>query len=218
MKQSLFLVFLFAGLLMPSMAQHSSTVKMTSGTQRSTTGSNFKGGIRAGFTATQISGDDLGGFHKLGACAGLFINFPLTDNLRWKIQSELDFIMKGSHAYYSSQKPITDKYVLNIGYLEVPVLIKWTFAENFEIEFGPAFGVILYQRERNAVGPMKRPPFRWYELSGLCGLSYIIKKHFGISLRYSNSLIPVRIPDWVFNRHVKKQYNSVLALSVTYQF
>ena len=28
---------------------------------------NFRGGLRAGLTMTQISGDDLSGFHKLGA-------------------------------------------------------------------------------------------------------------------------------------------------------
>lgn len=212
-------MILLSGILSVSVAQHLTVGTYGTTAQRSTTGSNFRGGVRAGFTATQISGDELSGFHKLGAYVGLFVNFPMTDNLRWKVQTELDFVMKGSHTYYPKKRPVNGKYVLNTGYLEVPLLIRWMFVENFEVELGPVFGVLLYQRECGFDGELRgRPPFRWYELSGLCGLSYTIREHFGVGLRYSNSLIPVRIPTWVVNRRVKKQYNSVLALSVTYRF
>lgn len=189
--------------------------------QRSTSNSNFKGGVRAGFTATQISGDDLTGFHKLGAYAGAFVNYPLSDNLKWKIQPELDFVMKGSHTFYSSgnNASISQKYALNIGYCEVPLLVKWQPVNNFEIEFGPAFGVLLYQRETNSNGVMRyRPNFRQFEFSAMGGVSYLLKEHYGISLRYSNSIIPVRIPTWAVNRRIKKQFNSVLAISFYYQF
>jgi len=209
MKHKFLLVVLFLGMVQLSFAQ------------RSTSSSNFKGGLRAGFTATQISGDDLTGFHKLGAYAGAFVNFPLSDNLKWKFQSELDFVMKGSHTYYPSGQnaTISSKYVLNIGYIEVPVLIKWNLVPNMELEFGPTFGVLLYQRERNSNGIMLyRPDFRRYELGVMGGLSYLFHEHYGVSLRYSNSVIPVRIPTWAVSRRVKKQFNSALAVSFFYQF
>ncbi len=46
---------------------------------------NFRGGLRAGFTATQMSGDDLSGFHKMGAYAGGFVNWRFMQNPPWAI-------------------------------------------------------------------------------------------------------------------------------------
>ena len=209
MKHKILLIVLIMGMIQLSFAQ------------RSTSSSNFRGGLRAGFTATQISGDDLTGFHKLGFYAGAFANFPLSDNLKWHFQSELDFIMKGSHTYYPSGQnaTISSKYVLNIGYIEVPVLFQWNVVPSMELEFGPSFGVLLYQKERNSNGPMLyRPDFRRFELAAMGGVSYLFKEHYGISLRYSNSIIPVRIPTWAVSRRIKKQFNSVLAVSFFYQF
>ncbi len=196
--------------------------------QRSTTASNFKGGVRAGFTASQISGDDLSGFHKLGACAGVYANYPLNEKGNLKLQVEIDFTMKGSHSYVppKAASAMTDKYVLNIGYLEVPALLRWRFARltirgnsDFEFELGPMFGVNLYQRERDIYGVIQgRPQFRRFEFSFLAGISYMFNEHHGVSFRYSNSILHVRKPNWAVNRGVKLQYNSVLLLSYFYQF
>ncbi|MEG1556327.1 MAG: porin family protein [Bacteroidales bacterium] len=187
--------------------------------QRSSSGSNFKGGVRAGFTSSQISGDDLAGFHKFGAYAGGYVNFPITENMKWKIQPEINFIMKGSHTYETKDYVAPNIYALNLWYMEVPVLIKWDFFKGFGLEFGPTFNVLIYQAEKDANGiMMSRQPFRWYELSVVIGINYLIKEHYGINLRWSSSFIPVRVPDFVYNRAVKKQFNDVIAFSLYYQF
>lgn len=196
--------------------------------QRTTTASNFKGGVRAGFTASQISGDDLTGFHKLGAYAGMYANYPLNDKGNLKIQAEIDFTMKGSHTYYPPKQnaSMMNKYVLDIGYLEVPVLLRWRFARltirgnsDFEFELGPMFGVNLYQKERDVYGVIQgRPQFSRFEFSAMAGISYMFNDHHGVSFRFSNSIIRVRKPNWAVNRPIKMQYNTVLMLSYFYQF
>lgn len=196
--------------------------------QRSTTVSNFKGGVRVGFTASQISGDDLTGFHKLGAYAGLYACYPLNDKGNLKLQAEINFAMKGSHTYIPPKQTanITQKYVLNLGYMEVPVLLRWRFARltirgnsDFEFELGPMFGVNLYQRERDIYGLIQgRPPFSRFEFSALAGISYMFNEHHGVSFRFSNSILKVRKPNWAVNRGVKLQYNTVLMFSYFYQF
>lgn len=204
--------------------------------------SAFKGGVRAGVTLTQISGDGLSGFHKLGAYAGLYASVPMTPDENWRFQMEIDFAMKGSRNYTPPKHTVNpmQKYVLNIGYVEVPFLFKWRFGNNiricnnkngidtcrtingqFEIEFGPMFGVNLYQRERDYTGIIpftESRIFRRFEFSGMAGLSYFFANHHGISLRYSNSIIPVRIPNWTYNERIWKQFNSVIMVSYFYQF
>lgn len=187
----------------------------------------FRGGVRAGIATSQISGDNLSGFHKLGATAGLFVAVPLlqgTDKLH--LQMELDFAMKGSHSFNKSKTNITGKYVLNLGYLEWPVLLRWRFAHitimgnsGFELVAGPMLGVNIYARERDIYGIIPgRPQFSRLELSAVAGLSYMFNEHHGIDFRFSNSILKVRTPNWTVNRPILKQYNTVLSLNYFYQF
>lgn len=184
---------------------------------------NFRGGLRAGISMTQISGDDLSGFHKLGAYAGGFVNWRFIQNDRWSIQPEINFVMKGSSTYLKADKNgnVGPKYVLTMYYVEVPVLAKFRIVKGLEVEFGPTFGVLTHATEKDANGIMNaRMPFRWYELCAMGGISYLIKEHYGISLRYVQTLVPVRVCD---ERHSpyrinKKQFSSEIALSVFYQF
>ena len=55
--------------------------------------SNVRGGVRIGLTTSQISGDNLSGYHQFGAYAGLYVSFPLTQNWKWMIQPEINFNM-----------------------------------------------------------------------------------------------------------------------------
>ena len=180
-----------------------------------------------GFTASQISGDDLSGFHKVGAAAGLFVNHSVIESGRLKLQLELDFMMKGSHSYTPKNVIADNFYSLTLGYVEVPLMLVWTAGKwqlwgqnfNFELEIGPAFGVHVFTREREANGPIVgRPPFRWYEFSGLAGISLMIADHHSVNFRFENSIIPVRIPTWVYDRVVYKQFNTLMTFSYCYQF
>ena len=189
--------------------------------------SRFYGGVRVGFTATQISGDDLVGFHKVGAHAGLFVNHSIHPSGRLKLQLELDFTMKGSHSNSSANQFANNYYSLTLGYVEMPLMVVWTAGKwtlwgkpfQFELEAGPVFGVNVFSRERDAIGLIVgRPPFRRFEFSGMAGISLVVADHHSVNFRYENSIIPVRIPTWVYDRVVYKQFNSVMTFSYCYQF
>lgn len=184
-------------------------------------GSRINGGVRAGATTSQISGDDLSGFHKLGGYAGVYANIPFTKDEKWKFQMEINFIMKGSSLFSkgADSPNAYRKYTLNLFYLEVPFLVKFKVVKGLEFELGPTVNFLFASREVDEGGViMGRPPFRFYEISILGGISYYFNEHWGINLRYTNSIIPVRVPTWVYDRLVKKQFNSAFALSGIYQF
>ena len=189
--------------------------------------SRFYGGVRVGFTASQISGDDLTGFHKVGAAVGAFVNHTIVPSGRLKLQLELDFMMKGSHSYSPKNDFADNFYSLTLGYVEMPLLVVWTAGKwtlwgkpfQFELEIGPVLGVNVFSREREANGLIVgRPPFRWYEFSGIAGISLMIADHHSVNFRFENSIVPVRIPTWVYDRLVYKQFNTLLTFSYCYQF
>lgn len=219
MKKYLLTIVLLIGLLFTAFPQEKEKQKPDN--------SRFYGGLRVGFTASQISGDDLSGFHKIGAHAGAFVNHSIIPSGRLKLQLELDFTMKGSHSYTPKNVISDNFYSLTIGYVEVPLMLIWTAGKwtlwgkqfNFDLEIGPVFGVNVFSQEREANGLIVgRPPFSRFEFSGLAGISLGIAEHHSINIRYGNSIIPVRTPDWVYGRAVNKQYNSLITTSYCYQF
>jgi len=58
----------------------------------------FRGGMKGGLTASEVSGDDAGGPDKLGWFAAVYTNMDLRPHLR--LQLELMYIQKGSRAFY----------------------------------------------------------------------------------------------------------------------
>lgn len=182
--------------------------------------SNVKGGVRVGLATSQISGDDLEGFHQFGVYAGGYALFPLSQNWKWMVQPELNFNMKGSHTYYpKGMDAYSQTYSLRLCYLEVPVMFKWDCYKGIIIEAGPQFGVNVYHREKiNGDVDEHVQAFRWWEFSYVVGLSYILKEHYGFYFRYTGSFIPVRVPDNVYNRLQNKQFNSVMMFGFYYQF
>ena len=189
--------------------------------------SNFHGGVRLGFTGSQITKDGFPfeGYNKFGAFAGGFVNFPITRNGKWFIQPELNFIMKGcKHLPQTDESGNMsgDKYVLQLMYGEIPVVGKWKFYKGFELEAGPAFGVLFknYEVEKvNDILQIGAPLFSRFEFAGLLGISYLFFNHIGLSLRYEVSFLPVRkYSAFHFMYLLVGQHNQSFCFSVYYQF
>jgi hypothetical protein len=192
--------------------------------------SNFHGGIRAGFTGSLITGDGLPfqGYNKFGGYAGVFVNIPVSKSGNWLIQPELNFIMKGcKHAPKYDENgmiigSVPNEYRLQLMYGQIPVLAKLRIIKGLEIEFGPAFGILfknLNVEKVNTYIQIGAPPFARFEFSGIIGIGYLFYNHWGASLRYETSLLPVRKPkaaDWLYV--LRGQHNQTFAFSVYYQF
>jgi len=192
--------------------------------------SNFRAGLRIGFTGSQITQDGFAfeGYKKFGAFAGTFVNFPVSRNGKWLIQPELNFIMKGCrHPIKFDENgnitgPNRDDYTLQLMYGEIPVLVKWRIIKGFELEAGPAFGILFQNTEVEKVNGYTNvgaPPFFRFEFAGIIGLNYLFYNHFGVSVRYENSLLPVRKPraaHWIYL--FGGQHNETFCFSVYYQF
>jgi len=189
--------------------------------------SNFHGGIRAGFTGSQITEDGFSfqGFNKFGGFVGVFVNHPVSKNGKWLIQPELNFIMKGcKHIPKRSDDGNIHghQYVLQLMYGQIPLLVKWRFFKGFELEAGPAFGILFKNKDVEKVNGelnVGAPPFTRFEFSGIIGLGYLFYSHIGVNLRFEGSFLPVR----KYNRHhytylTGGQHNQSFVFNVYYQF
>lgn len=186
--------------------------------------SNVRGGVRIGLTTSQISGDDLRGYHQFGGYAGLYVTFPLSQNWKWMIQPELNFNMKGSHTYFpKGLQEGQQTYSLSLYYVEVPLFIRWNCYKGLILELGPSFNINVFHREKfDGDADRHVQPFRWYEIAATAGVNYLFKEHYGIFFRYTSSIVPVRVPNKSPvndpGRLVKKQFNDAMMIGFYYQF
>src|SRR4051812_48570184 len=79
----------------------------------------FGSGLRLGIAGTQVNGDRLSGFNKVGIVGGLFITRHFNKSFSW--QFEMVYVQKGS------RKPTTKDntyYLLRVNYIELPLMIR----------------------------------------------------------------------------------------------
>ncbi len=175
---------------------------------------NFKGGFIAGFITSQISGDQLAGFNKLGGKIGTYINYPL--NINSNLQLELLLSQKGSKKPYIENSLQTYSFELN--YMEIPISFDYRLQEFFYIETGLSMGYLLNFKEENEFGEMITTQPNDLAIDFLVGANYQWKKNTKINLRYGHSIIPVRPHSSGIERHLNKgQNSSVISLSLYYQ-
>lgn len=179
--------------------------------------SEFKAGVIAGISTSQISGDDLAGFHKFGINAGVFSRY--TFSKKYSAQFEVTFIQKGSRKTPDAEKGDMTFYRLNLNYIEIPVLLKYKH-KHFVFEAGPYASYLINFTEENEQGPLPMiRPFYKYDIGGAIGINYDFTEHFQMNWRYTNSWFPVRphLSNANF-RWNRGQLNSVIEFTLHYEF
>lgn len=180
----------------------------------------FHGGIHAGLSMTQVSGDQLGGFDKAGIFGGGFVNLHFL--LKSSVQLEINYIQKGSRKNPNADNGDYTKYLLRLHYIEVPLLYKYDLNKWISFEIGAAVAFLAKSTEEDENGESWEPrPFNRYEVS-LIGGGYVnFTKNLKLNIRYENTFpfLPIRKHySEATYRLNKGQYNSLITLILLYEF
>ena len=175
----------------------------------------FNGGIIAGLSATQLDGDNWGGYHKAGLCFGVFTNTQL--NRYVDAQLELRYVQKGSNSNSEASQVF---YVSKLNYLEMPIYLKYNFLNKFSANIGVSAGYLQNATEdKDGIGDEPADPeFNPFEFSGLAGVEYQIVDRLYFNIRFNYSILAVRHHpgDQTFFLN-KGQYNNALTFTIHYQ-
>ena len=175
---------------------------------------NFGGGLIAGVSTSQVAGDLLGGFNKIGFLTGAYTSLNVKENISF--QFEITYIEKGSrnpNLYKNTIQEIT------LSYVEVPISINLQQKENLGVEVGilPAF---LINAEMNDYFSEIEidPAFEKYDFGVFAGINYHITDNIILHTRISNSTIPIRPHNSGATYGLNKgQYNTVLSFAIHYK-
>ncbi len=189
----------------------------------------IKGVLIAGMNLTQVDGDEVYGFKKMGACVGVGGILPLPK--RFSLSLEILYDERGAYQKLppspagNNQLPY---YSLKWNYLTAPLMAHYEDRNTWTFGLGLSWGrmVAFREKEWNITKPWDRPDTITYKTKNdfnvIADLRFRIWKHLKFNIRYSYSIVPVRKRDYVnpttFETWSRKQYNSVITIRLLYYF
>lgn len=149
----------------------------------------------AGFTASQIDGDQSAGYHKVGLQAGLGVEARLKE--KQSASLELLFSQRGAR----NQPQIPPAFSVTLDYIEIPV--QWHYADWlmegegrspdwYRVRFnaGLSYSYLLDIRDKyeNTSFPAAFPFFTRNTVALVLGATFYATEHVGFTFRYNRPL------------------------------
>jgi len=137
-------------------------------------------GVKGGLNVANIGGEDVDDNKaKLGFHLGGFMGVSVAEN--FSIQPEVVFSLQGVK--------FDDDQKLNLSYLNIPVLARYTTQSGFYGETGPQLGFLLSAKSKiegdseNVKDWFKKTDFSW-----AFGVGYITQSNIGVNARFNLGL------------------------------
>ena len=164
-------------------------------------GQNFNSGLKIGFNATQVDGDNMAGFNHLGGTGGLFVNYMTEQN--YDLGFEIIYSAKGSQRVVSPTQVDSGRWnKLTLHYMEVPLLFSYhinnidkKLDNKLVFQGGLCIAYLFGKRYIDNTGSTIRTQdidfVKKIDFSWTVGAYYLMNTHFSLFLRYTNSILTI---------------------------
>lgn len=180
----------------------------------------FIGFAAAGANFSQIEGDDVHGFYKVRANAGLGVKLHLDRQQKWSMTMELLFSQKGSYKHYKTAGQFdTTKYApelfedvdrsvpfdpltkcnISLDYIQIPVMFHYEdMRTGFTFGLGFAWGRLVRARDvyngflRTTSLRSNPKVYNTSDWSAMVNVDIRLYKNLSLGIRWEHSLVPVR--------------------------
>ncbi|WP_167604719.1 outer membrane beta-barrel protein [Maribellus sediminis] len=179
----------------------------------------FDAGLIAGFNGSQVEGDYFKGYNKAGILAGIFVQTDVAPAI--VAGMEIKYSQKGSRKKYDPKQPEVEKYVMRLGYIDIPIFMGFRTNERSMIIAGIAPGVLIHSKELDNYGEFPKEdqhPFNTFDLQPFLGFQFDFLERASIDLRLALSVVPIRNQPSGTNYYWhNNQFNNVISLAVYYR-
>ena len=178
----------------------------------------FQALFHVGMNFAQIDGDAYNGYNKIGfdGGAGVLVRF----HKYFSASVGVGYTMFGAQANFIEKN--TDLYRTNLNYVQIPIAINVHEKEIFLFSAGINVNLLTNYKERDEKGinitDTVTPQPKKFDVNAFASIHFVIKKQFGIGLKFSYSMIPIRgiEPIYATLTHIHGEYNNVLTLRFMY--
>ncbi|NOX47061.1 MAG: PorT family protein [Chlorobi bacterium] len=190
----------------------------------------IKGVVIGGANITQVDGDEIYGFNKVGLNMGLAAIMPFGKG--FSVSIETLYSQKGANQkdQYKTEDSLgnilTGAYKLQLNYLEVPILFHYTDQDRITIGGGFSYSGLVSLKEyehnqRVETTTLTSGVYSNSDISVVADLRFRLYKRLKFNIRYSYSMIKIRtreFDDFLGNTWERDQYNNVFTLRLYYVF
>lgn len=152
----------------------------------------FKAGITAGPTFSQIEGDVVAGFYKVGFQAGVVSDVYINDQFSWGI--EILYSKRGSASAFNPTTTDGD-FRIRMDYVEVPLIFKYNDKNKMTGYVGVSFNRLLTaelidQFDNVDLAFFEDPinPTKKTDIQGIIGFSYATSPVFNLGVRWNRGI------------------------------
>ncbi len=158
----------------------------------------FTGGLLFGLNASQVDGDNFGGYRKAGVTAGAAVYINTRKRVGFSL--ELLYSQKGARGVASANNLTVgsyfEHYKMKLNYIETPVMVHFFYTPKIHIKIGASYNALINSKESyESYYPLfldeKLYPFNKYYVDGIIGVSYVWN-HFILDARFQYGITPVR--------------------------
>jgi len=181
----------------------------------------FKGFISLGMNISQVDGDEVYGFNRIGLNSGVGVEIALND--KWSVSLENLYSQKGAFQKKQFEDSISGEYNLRLNYAEVPLLLHYNDKNRLKVGAGLSWGRLVREKEIEQ-GGLVAPytdtvPFRVNDFSIIADLRFRLYRKIKLNIRYSYSLASIRernFYSYYGDVWERKQYNNLLTIRLLY--
>ena len=180
----------------------------------------FEGGVIAGFNATQVEGDAFKGYNKPGILAGFFVQTDVAPAIFAGM--EIKYSQKGSRKRIKQNDPDPKKYIMRLGYIDLPVFAGFRTSDKGAVVAGVSAGYLMHSMEYNEYGEFPKDDlhvFKNLDLQPFLGFQFDMLEQLKIDLRFALSVLPIRGQpgeDATTYYWLNNQFNNVISLAAYY--
>ncbi|MCG6189636.1 porin family protein [Maribellus maritimus] len=181
----------------------------------------FQGGILAGYNATQVEGDSYKGYHKPGILAGAFVQTDIAPAVFAGL--EIKYSQKGARNRIKPKDEDPDKYIMRLGYIDIPVFVGFRASDKSAVVGGISAGYLVHAKEFDEYGEFVREDqnaFNDFDLQPFVGFQFDMLDRLKLDLRIAYSVLPIRgLPgeDATNYYWLNNQFNNVISLAFYYR-
>ena len=181
----------------------------------------FEGGLIGGLNASQVSNDMYQGYHKPGILAGFYVQTDVAPAVFAGM--EIKYSQKGSRKRIKPKSTDFEKYVMRLGYVDVPFFMGFRTSDRGSVVAGISGGFLMHAREFNNDGAFPREDqnaFNDFDLQPFLGFKFDFLEQVTVDLRMAYSVLPLREvqgEEGTTSYWLNNQFNNVISLALYYR-
>ncbi len=143
-------------------------------------------GLVLGLNASQMDGDNMGGYDKMGLNTGLKAKYQGFKNPKFTMHLEMLLSQQGSRSNIGFNNPNSIERVFHFNFVEIPII---AYYKEWNIDFhaGASYGRLLSAKPNENVFYLPED-FRGNQVNILAGATYIIREKWGVTARVTRSM------------------------------